>query len=179
MILNRCYIKNYKNYKLVIDDKIKNACNEALFFPYNEVVMTKAGILNLLKSDVSMSEFKKIKNHFKFNLDIDCLRTICAKISISASFIKSFVKTFKIKPDIVCLGNVIENGTLGIIKFIYSEMDVIGYTNDNDNDNDNSDDSSKNNDNSDDSSNDNDSDNDEELIKYKIFNNYDGSDSDV
>lgn len=102
------YVENYQKYGLMIDENIKDACNESMFYPYQELRHEKIEALESFSCDTTPSQLKRIIKKYKIDPDINFMRIACANCR-QTGIIDIFVVDHKIYPDYDCIKFALAN----------------------------------------------------------------------
>jgi hypothetical protein len=122
MIKHGIYVENYKKYDLVIDEEIKDTCNEYLLFPYQETKLTNLGFATLFKNGYTFDTIKKIEKKYKIKPDITCLKNLCKSKNPDYKILLYLTDENDIMPTEECLKSIIRYGNEKCIKHIYFKI---------------------------------------------------------
>jgi hypothetical protein len=116
------YVKDYKKYNLVLNDKIQNICDSVLFYPYDEIKMTMRGYCNLLTNNIHVKDLIQIEKHFNIKPMSKCLKIYCCNDVLQKSVIEHFIYTHKMEPDLECLEFPINEKKHDVTKILYGRL---------------------------------------------------------
>lgn len=115
-------VKNIDKYGIKVDDELVKICMEHSFSPaYLATKELSTDELHSLFSKYDkLSSIKKIIGKQKVKYDVECLRNAC-KIRINRGII-SFLIKHGVKPDLICLENIINARHDQSIKIVYDAL---------------------------------------------------------
>jgi hypothetical protein len=117
------YLNNYKNYGLVINDRILNICNKKIFYPYSEMILNENQIRMIFKKNCNLSILKNLKKKYDINIDEKYLRIACCSRNVSISLLKYLIDICGIIPTIECLLLILHTNISRNINYIRKNMD--------------------------------------------------------
>jgi hypothetical protein len=122
LMKKKIYIKNYKIYNLILDDKIKKICAEDLFFPYSEIKFEKDMFVHLFRHNLPMSQIKIIEKKYNCIATVECLKEACSHDNANTRLIHWLVEEKKIKPNQECVFSIVKySNNINIINYISSK----------------------------------------------------------
>jgi hypothetical protein len=103
------YLPDYKKYGLEIDDKIKNICDNNLYYPYDEMKTSEINALFDFAKFPSIERLKIVIKRYNILPDSKFAQFMFMSHKRVAKLIKHIVTNYNIKPDKYCIKWAVAN----------------------------------------------------------------------
>lgn len=126
MAINNTYLSNYHQFGLVINDEIKEICQNKLFYPYPETKFKIGDLSILIQKSFTITNMRNIVKIHKCEFTLDHLKVLCKNKRPDNKMIRYLINGHNIIPDSECLYNIIAHSKgIKIVRFILSKMGVV------------------------------------------------------